>query len=329
MNQKVNQNKKVHSMNQKKALILKAITRKKQFKKIALKFNVSASYVSKCFKEAKQYGLITPRKNLRKKGKEQVNRILAVSRKPNTLKEKWRLHDLQYSWRVIWLKKLHQGKDYFNYMDLSGWQPKNLGKNKYYTRLFKGGLNIQLHTRKVVVRLPDIIRDTPEQCDEVADSIIFDLKPAMEKHWKFRLSPAAIRTKGEYARMHDHIAEEYIREKKKLVILDRKDGKKRLLVDFSKPESIGINIPEFEAPHKGHGPDDAQYVHDFWESVIHEKPPTPARLHRRQKRANEKIREIERYIEKLHKATIKQGEMTERLQETLMVFEESIKRWRK
>lgn len=163
------------------------------------------------------------------------------------------------------LKRLHNDVVSFLIEPVEFWGEPNIVKLKFakYLLIKEKGLHIQLFERKLVVRfLEDITCKTIRECkDKASNRIIEFLKGFRYKGVRF-LNGRYEQVSRHYAILGSDIAKRVIREKKKFFVFDKVDGKRRLVVDFSKRN------PEFEAEHNIKGFGDGVTSEAYFEVMI-------------------------------------------------------------
>ncbi len=163
------------------------------------------------------------------------------------------------------VKRLHNDVISFLIEPISFWGEKNIVKLKYtsYIWVKRESYNVQIFSSKIVVRFKeDIVAKTIRECKELAERRIISFLKSFRYKGVNLSGERYEQVSRHYAILGTSIAKRFVREKKKFYVLDKDDGKSRLVIDYSH------NKPEFEAEHSLKGLSDAQRSEAFFDDLI-------------------------------------------------------------
>lgn len=174
------------------------------------------------------------------------------------------------------LENIETQQKWFEYvLDRWGFPHKkvNLRHNSYYifTYDMSDYPKFRIHNNKLMIHPEPILADTVQEAVKKVREIIikelekiakyFNLK--FKENWQMSISYSS----RHFAILETEIAKLYQKERWNLTIFDEADGRRRVVIDFSK------GVPHFEAVHRIKSPEDAKYFKDFFDDMCKEKPP--------------------------------------------------------
>lgn len=144
----------------------------------------------------------------------------------------------------------------------------NIRHLKYvsYLNLNLGSVYVKVFSKKLIVGFrEDIISKSVAECKVLADERIKSFLSSFEyKGVDVVLDGEIKQVSRHYAILGTELAKKFVKEREKIYVYDRVDGKRRISIDFSNEK------PEFEAEHLVHGDTDAEKWHSIIEDVSHE-----------------------------------------------------------
>ena len=150
----------------------------------------------------------------------------------------------------------------------------NIRHLKYcsYLNLNLGSEYVKVFSKKIIVGFrKDIICKSVDECKVLAEKRIKSfLSSFVYKGVDVVLDGKTKQVSRHYAILGTEIAKKFVKEKEKIYVYDRVDGKRRISIDFSNEK------PEFEAEHVVHGDTSAEKWHSIFDDVEHKRSYLPS-----------------------------------------------------
>lgn len=145
----------------------------------------------------------------------------------------------------------------------------NIRHLKYcsYLNLNLGSEYVKVFSKKIIVGFrKDIICKSVDECKVLAEKRIKSFLSSFKYSGvDIVLSGKTKQVSRHYAILGTELAKKFVKEKEKIYVYDRVDGKRRISIDFSNEK------PEFEAEHLVHGDTSAEKWHSIIDDVEHNK----------------------------------------------------------
>ncbi len=278
-------NKNVNSMgdNSQRQTVLRLLSEGATIGQISLLTGKCKSSVYRLISRMKKQGILTkeneptiPKNAIENKGKPNVNFSPSHQQNVNfSMRNYIRLHNVHITVKI--LDKPHKydyrknNLVYFKVRQYKHYQLKSGTKEQYLVNK----VLIRTNTDSIEIFPNEIYAKTEKEATKALMDIVFNVIPKIENLYKILLikeNYLNIRiSKQHYALIQNQLATYYKNERKGDVfrVYDEKDGKVRLVIDFSLS-------PEFEAEHVIKSPSDINKCQNYFKDIIHRSHDLPS-----------------------------------------------------